>query len=617
MGNRPTRTITTSWDSTNRNNMEDNRKDTIQGLNELATKDTNLQSQIDNLVVGSGNSNAEVTQARTDKNGVSYVTLDARLEAWETIGETSAGRIGDPSTFEAEGTSLSEKTRNEFNQRAFNLKRWSNLKIAVSGGFDWSPAIQAAIKYIMELGGGCLLVPPEDYWGLADIFTHPSNLDPAFKNSPLTIKGTTPVTADLYNTVKKVARFIKKQNGSFLGVNYNETTEAVLTGTGVFRNFTIKNIGFYGGGSYGTKYTKVMNSVNNVKGIEKHNSAINIEDCHFWAMDWGVYDPEKVNLVDNYCDQSTYRRLGFSNMGTGWIQAYRSDASKFEGIYGYDMATTCQYGIRAKKGESFSIDGILVAGKAMHLAKNFKLVSLEYCNGVRVNDMYLERVEGLGFWLDSCKNITVTELDVRHYSGVIGKGVNNRNVFIDSVYAHVEENKKLSDSDPGDYTVYDTITPPLNFDFDSSNIYVEYGREFYRNGVHDSNGFSETTARLTGRRNTTSKAVYQIGRQYIFDVIHNGTNFVVSTPGGQVDFGTLFASSLPTYNSTSGELTFPTDGAFTNISAAHVSGRRSGTGVINNAWKISSNPLVVRVYNLSGAVIANAADVAFSVTLHT
>jgi hypothetical protein len=63
--------------------MEDNRKDTITGLDELSTKSTNLQSQLDNLVVGSGNSNAEVTQARTDKNGVSYITLDARLEAWE------------------------------------------------------------------------------------------------------------------------------------------------------------------------------------------------------------------------------------------------------------------------------------------------------------------------------------------------------------------------------------------------------------------------------------------------------------------------------------------------------------------------------------------------------
>lgn len=569
-----------------------------------------VNQRVNSLVTSNGNSNTEIVDARG-----TYTTLKERLDIEK---QTINSNIGDVSTFEAQGNSLTEKTRNEFNQRAFNLKKWENLKVAVSGGYDWSPAIQTGIKYIMELGGGCLLVPPEDYWGMADIYTHPSNLDPAFKNSPLTIKGTTPVNADLYNTVKKVARFIKKQNGSFLGVNYNETTPAVLTGTGVYRNFTIKNIAFFGGGTYDTKYTKVMKTVNNVKGIEKHNSAINIEDCNFWAMDWGVYDPETINSVDNYCDQSTYRRLGFENMGTGWIQAYRSDASIFEAIYGYDQAISCQYGIRAKKGESFKIDGILCAGKAMHLAKNFKLVSLEYCRGVRVHDFYMERLEGLGIWLNDCINITITEFDVRHYAGVFGKGVNNRNVLIDGVYAHVEENKALSPNDTGDYTTYDTITPPLNWDFDSTNIKIEYGREFYRNGVHSANGFSETTARLTGRRNTTSKAIYQVGQQYIFDVVHNGTNFVVSLPAGQVDFGTLFASSLPTFNSATGELTFPTDGAFANISAVHVSGRRSGTGIVNNAYKISNSPLVVRVYNLStNAIITTAADVAFSVTLHT
>jgi len=541
--------------------------------------------------------------------------IDGRI-VYDTDGKSVLDKIGILSTFEAQGNSITEKTRNEFNQRAFNVKRWESLKVSVSGGYDWSPAFQAAIKYIMERGGGALLCPDEDYTFYADVYTHPSNLDPAFVNSPITIKGTVPVNSTLFNTVKKVTRFIKKQSGSLLGVNYNESSPSVLTGTGVFRNLYLKNIAFYGGGTYDTKYTKIMASTMNVKGVELHNSAINIEDCNFWGMDWGVYNPETVNGVDNYCDQATYRRLGFHSMGTGWIQAYRSDASIFEGIYGYDMAKTCQYGIRAKKGESFAIKGILCAGKGMHLAKNFKLVSLEYCNVVSVYDSYMERIEGLGFWLDNCKNINLERIGVRHYTGIIGKGVNNRNIKIKDVYVHVEENKALSASDTGDYTTYDTITPPLNFDFDSTNIKIEYENEFYRNGVHTGTDFTETTARLTSRRNTTSKAVYQIGQQYIFDVINDGTNFMVSTGAGQVSFGTLFASSNPTFNTSTGELTFPTDGAFTNISVAHVSGRRSGTGKINQAFKLSTNPLVVRVYDNTMTLITTPADVAFSVTLH-
>ncbi|AKU43360.1 hypothetical protein CPT_Silence23 [Bacillus phage Silence] len=81
MASRPTRVITTSWDNNNRTNMEENRKDTVKGLDELVAKDTDLQNQINNLVVGAGTSPAEVQQARVDKDGTVYTTLDARLEA--------------------------------------------------------------------------------------------------------------------------------------------------------------------------------------------------------------------------------------------------------------------------------------------------------------------------------------------------------------------------------------------------------------------------------------------------------------------------------------------------------------------------------------------------------
>lgn len=544
-----------------------------------------------------------------------------KLDGYAAVA-TAIQNLGDPSVFQADGTNLSDKVNNEFSQRAYNINRWSNLKVAVSGGFDWSPVFQAAIKFIMERGGGTLLLPDGNYTCYADIYTHPSNLNSAYVNSPLTIKGVTPVVASLYNNVKTSARLIKKQAGSFLGVNYNETTPAVLTGTGVYRNLYLKNLDFYGGGTYDTKYTNVMTSTLNMIGVEKHNSAVTMEDCHFWGMAWGVYDPETVNTVDNYCDQSTYRRLGFSSMGTGWIQAYRSDSSIFEGIYGYDMAISCQYGIRAKKGEAFSMKGVLCAGKAMHLAQNFKLISAEYCNSITLEDVYMERIEGVGINLDNNKNVTIKDSGVRHYGKTYIKGTNNRNVKVTGWYAHVEEGKVLdrdpSTGDTGDYTKYATITLPVEFDFDNTNTNVQYENTFFRNGVHSSGSFSETTARIVPRLNTTSKAVYQVGDRYTFDVIYDGSKFVASVGGVQIAFGTLFASSNPTFNTSTGELTFPTDGAFTNLSSANVSGRRSASGVVNFASKINSIPLTVRLYNFAGGALVTApADVAFSVTLTT
>jgi hypothetical protein len=130
----------------------------------------------------------------------------------------------------------------EFDQRKFNIKKWEHLKVAVAGGWDWSPVLQAAIKYVMERGGGTIWCPDDDYTFYGDVYTHPSNLDMNYKYSPITIEGITPVYADLYNTTKKVTRFIKKQPGTLLGVNFNETTECVIPS--VYRNITIKNIAF-------------------------------------------------------------------------------------------------------------------------------------------------------------------------------------------------------------------------------------------------------------------------------------------------------------------------------------------------------------------------------------
>jgi hypothetical protein len=83
MGNRPTKTITTAWDNNNRNNMEQNRKDTIDGLDEIALQAQNIQRQLDSAIIGVGTSPAEVQQARVDSEGTQYTTLDGRLDEWE------------------------------------------------------------------------------------------------------------------------------------------------------------------------------------------------------------------------------------------------------------------------------------------------------------------------------------------------------------------------------------------------------------------------------------------------------------------------------------------------------------------------------------------------------
>lgn len=133
MGNRPTKTITTTWDNTNRNNMEDNRKDTIQGLNELSSQANNLQLQLDNLVVGAGTSPVEVQQARVSEDST-YSTLDARLE-------------GDNKKV-AYFTNILET-------------KYESLKQTITGGINWANVINNALissyKYVFIPDGDYLV----------------------------------------------------------------------------------------------------------------------------------------------------------------------------------------------------------------------------------------------------------------------------------------------------------------------------------------------------------------------------------------------------------------------------------------------------------------------------
>ncbi|MGM0882592.1 MAG: glycosyl hydrolase family 28-related protein [Bacillota bacterium] len=503
---------------------------------------------------------------------------------------------------------------------AINVKHPPAPLVAAKGDnvTDDTAVIQAAINYLMTNGGGTLEFPPGDYVINGTLYTHQDTFDNNDRLSPIEFRGATPVFSDLFNTKKRnVTRLIKRNSGVILAVNYTTTQECVYTG--VYRNLKVRNIAFYGTGTTDVKYTNVQSSVTTTTGIEMRMASITLEDCLFWRVNKGVAQPDTVLGGDNYCDQSVYKRLAFRDIGTVWLELQRSDASTIENLNGYDMAKTCLYGIKARKGESFTVKEVLVAGKGMHLCPNFKLVNLDYCNGVEITSIYVERVEGVPIFLDNCKNVNIGVIDARHYGRTFVKGTNNRNVSIGKIYAHIEENKILSPADPGDYSVYDTVSNAIDIDFDNTNYDIRFDHFFVRNGVHSGGAFSETTARLNARLNTGSKAYYQIGKQYVFDVIYDSANskFVANANGTNIDFTSLFACSAnPTFNTGTGELTFPSDGAFTNVSAAHVSGRRSGTGVINNAYKVTTNPLTVRVLNTSGAIITITADVALSVTMH-
>ncbi|WP_077623334.1 hypothetical protein [Sediminibacillus massiliensis] len=494
-----------------------------------------------------------------------------------------------------------------------SILEYESYKVATSNGWDWTPAFQEAIKYIMTNGGGTLIVPPNDYEIVGSIYTHMDEYDEDDIYSPLTIMGLTPLFSDLFNSKSKhVARFIKKNKGSIFVTNHTQLQEIVLPKPSVYRNLKISGIAFYGTGTNDATYPKISASTRAISAIKMYRTSITLENCLFWKLAKGVEQPDFVNSTDNYCDQSVYRRLHFRHMGTGWLEIQRGDVSTFENLTGYDMARTCEYGVKARKGESFKVKDILVAGKGMHLCKDFKLVDFEHVNSAMIENPYLENVEGLLARLNNCSNITINSIGVRHYAQTLIKGEHSRNIKIDGIYGLVEEGKVLSAKDTN-FTQYSNVTLPLDFDFDSTCYNIEIDHFLYRNGFHKKNGtFKETSLRMFPKVN---KAAHnERGQEFNLVIQYNGTDIVASSNGKVVSWSYLLGTEAPTFNKKTGEITFKATGIFANNPSVVVYSRQSLTEIVNVPVVISNQPLKVRLYKTDYAFV-DLSDIAFGLNV--
>jgi hypothetical protein len=98
------------------------------------TKANSLQQQVDNLIIGSGTSQAEVLQARTDLNGITYGTVKARVDAEQvkvdtTLKDQKAIDTGASSIAEMEykGINFTSITSGQFqSQRSTDLLTYFN-----------------------------------------------------------------------------------------------------------------------------------------------------------------------------------------------------------------------------------------------------------------------------------------------------------------------------------------------------------------------------------------------------------------------------------------------------------------------------------------------------------
>lgn len=471
---------------------------------------------------------------------------------------------------------------------------------------DDTQAIQQAITYAMTNGGGTVYLPAGDYLIEGTLYTHRDSYDENDTLSPLEIKGETPVSGDLYNAKRKhVTRLIKKNEGVILAVNYTTTKESATPSASVYRNLSVRNLAFYGSGETDATYPKVFAKVKNTIGIDMHNAAITLEDSIFWTLSKGVAQPEKVNGFDNYCDQSVYRRLAFYNIGHTWLELQRSDATTIEQINGYDMAKTTKYGIYARKGESFSINEVLVAGKAMHLAKDFTLISLQHTNNTNIQNVYAERVEGTLIKLDHTTNVSINGLSVRHYGNTYIKGWSARNVAIQNVLVHIEEGKRLSSTDPGNYSEYENIPFFQDFTFDRDSSNISFRSTVFQHGIHTPGvPFTVLSERTSPRMDKIGLNI-QSNESYEGIVYYEPEQqkLVAKVNGRIVNLDQWLGSSV-VYNQDSGILKFTKSGVLSNYPTVSLTNGVSINGITNYAAVLTNDPLTLQLVDREGKTIS-------------
>lgn len=200
-----------------------------QSMNTLKALGTTVQNGLDAL------------EQKIKQDGLfTQAEADAFKQAVE---EELASKIGDVSAFKARGTSLSEKTLNEFSSRAENVT-WHG--VVGDGKTDNTQALQELSKWVDQQGGKQVLYfPPGKYlWNETVQF-----------NTPVVLTG----------TEESWLKYTGTGNGLLLGPD-GLTDDNYIN----YRSFTVKNLCFTGGD----------NSKHLIR-FNKHITQGRVTDCQF------------------------------------------------------------------------------------------------------------------------------------------------------------------------------------------------------------------------------------------------------------------------------------------------------------------------------------------------
>ncbi|MER0442764.1 hypothetical protein [Emticicia sp. W12TSBA100-4] len=365
------------------------------------------------------------------------------------------------------------------------LHDWNSV---TKTGTDATEAVQKAVNYAIELGGGVVIINDKT------LINGTVYINPIYSES-VTIKGN-----GGYNVGGQIksSAIYRQTRGDVFRINYKADSTASLPFPQLYARFSI--IGVQGirvektGGGYNTGMTLI-------KAFRTQSATV--KDCGTTGFDYLIFQPDAdANNMDNYCDQWLIQNVNSHNSTKGFMRLYMTDASIISRFTFHDPLDGANEGITIKYGTTTMIsegvfwnpvetDATLTGSSCINLigcrastiqgihfeyVHNESAIKLTSCNSINIRQIHSRYFSNIFFFLNNNQNVKIDGWDSWEDKNIGGKDIfaylNNNNIVIsNSTFTGFLSNKLRSPVFDGDIRINtDSYTDVTDANYTVSNV---------------------------------------------------------------------------------------------------------------------------------------------------
>lgn len=378
-------------------------------------------------------------------NNILHKTIDPNVGEYKNYLEVSTLLNGQSiADSDVDGT-IYIKSNNVYYRRANN----SIVDIREFGGkgdgiTDNTLAFQKAIDYLLKDRGGVLLIPTGIFLIKGRVYINaPSHI-------PITIRGTvSKVRND--NSLLSGSSIRRDGIGDIFWVNLKPDGTSFLDVNAQYGAFAVENLNF-----------SAVGSISGVTAFRMFRTRCKFSNITTQRLDYLVFQPDTDSAgAGNYCDQSCFEFITFTNSTKGGLRLRNADSSRIDMIFIESVTATFENLITLLNTRSATVSNILHWTPTVIVpVSGSSLITLLTCSNIHISSMHFERVNTENiFTLGTCRGLTIIGLDqVFSSNTVFNFGSNNRNINISNWNASSDLNSGYYDIVVGAGTTNREIT---------------------------------------------------------------------------------------------------------------------------------------------------------------